>query len=222
MLRVKVFSKTSILLVIMSGAIINFLVYRFTPDYSGPITATCLTAICTWILIHNKMRWSDLGLRKMDKPIKLVWQVPIAFVLMVLVAAGSNALISMIFGETVLSQSRFEGMEGNLPMFIKWVLISWVVGAFMEEMIFRGFILNIIEKLIHNTKYAIIVAILFQGFLFGLVHFYNRGIVGALVIFNLSIVLGILYVKFNRNLWPLILAHGIMNMLSFVGEYIEG
>ncbi|RDY59912.1 CPBP family intramembrane glutamic endopeptidase [Flagellimonas nanhaiensis] len=220
MLKIKVFSRTSILFVIIAGAIINFTTYQLTQDYAGPITAICIALICTWILAQNKMGWSDFGLRKMEKPIRLLWQVPMTFVLTILAAAGSSYLFSMVFGDPIPDQSRFEGMEGNLPMFIKWVLISWVVGAFLEEMIFRGFVLNVVEELMENFKYPTTVAVLSQGFLFGLVHFYNRGIVGALIIFSISLVLGFLYIKFRRNLWPLILAHGIMNMLSFIGEYM--
>lgn len=211
---------TSLIIVISFGAVVNFLVYQFQPDLAGPITASSLMLVSSILLYNDGLRWSDLGLRKMRKPYRLIWQVPTTFILTLAAALIGNFLFSSVFGEVVPYQTRFEGMEGNVMMFIKWVVIGWIVGGFFEELIFRGFLLHYFEKVFESNKYATLIAVLAQGFIFGLVHFYNRGIVGALSIFIVSLVLGSLYLKFKRNLWPLILAHGIMDTLSFLEEFL--
>jgi membrane protease YdiL (CAAX protease family) len=88
-------------------------------------------------------------------------------------------------------------------------------------MIFRGFLFGHIEKIFGYFRWATAVAVIGQAFLFcGLVHFYNRGLVGGLTIFCVGLVLGVLYIKLGRNLWPLILAHGIIDTLSFLEDFL--
>jgi membrane protease YdiL (CAAX protease family) len=65
------------------------------------------------------------------------------------------------------------------------------------------------------------MAVLLQAFLFGAVHVYNRGLFGLLVLGAVGAVLGIFYLVFHRNLWPVILAHGMGNTLGFLVRYLD-
>ncbi len=111
-------------------------------------------------------------------------------------------------------------MAGNVPMFLMWVAYGWIVGGFMEEMIFRGFILHHVLKIFEGSRSKFFIAVFSQAFLFGLVHFYNRGIIGGLMILIAGLVIGFLYLRFGKNLWPVILAHGIMDTLSFLEDFL--
>jgi membrane protease YdiL (CAAX protease family) len=53
------------------------------------------------------------------------------------------------------------------------------------------------------------------------VHAYNRGLFGLLVLGAVGAVLGAFYLMFRRNLWPLILAHGLGNTLGFLADYFD-
>ena len=207
-------------LVVSIGALVNYLVFQATQDYAGPITAALLLLLCSSVIRLNGSSWKELGLKKVDRPLRLLWQVPLVMVVTIAVGALGTKLLLMVFEAPVPSQSRFEGIEGNLIMFIQWSLIGWIVGGFMEEMIFRGFLLNQFAKLFRNHRMANFLAVLCQAFLFGAIHFYNRGIVGGLSIFMVSIALGLFYLRFNKNLWPLIIAHGIIDTLSFLEDFL--
>ncbi|GMN09561.1 hypothetical protein MTsPCn9_16040 [Croceitalea sp. MTPC9] len=207
-------------IVVLSGCFLNRLTYQFLPDYSGPITATILIILCTVLIKSSKQQWSEYGLLKPKKPLRLLWKVLLVMVLTIAAGVLASKVFGSLFDSNAIAQTRFEGMEGNIPMFVMWVVIGWVVGGFFEEMIFRGFLLNNFEKLFDRSKWATVLAIIAQAFLFGLVHFYNRGIVGGLTIFTVAIVLGILYIRFGRNLWPLIIAHGIIDTLSFLEDFM--
>jgi membrane protease YdiL (CAAX protease family) len=220
MLKSQTILLKNILTIILSGILLNWLTYQLAPDYSGPITATLLVIICTIIIRKSKEKWTDYGLIQVEKPVTLLWKVPLIMILTIAAGVIASKVFSSIFESSAIAQSRFEGMEGNLTMFLTWVVIGWVVGGFFEEMIFRGFLLNNFEKLFGKTQRATILAVLSQAFLFGLVHFYNRGIVGGLTIFVVAIVLGFLYIRLGRNLWPLIIAHGIIDTLSFLEDFL--
>jgi len=209
-----------LLIVILSGSILNWLTYQFFPDYSGPITATLLFVICTLLIKKSNGKWANYGFLKPNKPISLLWKVPLIMILTIVAGVLASKGFSWVFESNPITQARFEGLEENLPLFLLWVAIGWLVGGFFEEMIFRGFLLNNFEKLFGENNRATLLAILSQAFLFGLVHFYNRGIVGGLTIFVVAIVLGILYIRLGRNLWPLIIAHGIIDTLSFLEDFL--
>ncbi len=211
-----------LLSVILFAGIVNWFSYQFFPHYAGPITATLVVIWCTLILRKYDEKWADYGLTKVKSPIRLLWQVPLVLVLTIAAGVLANFLFSSLFETNPVSQSRFEGMEGNLVLFLMWVAIGWMVGGFFEEMIFRGFLLNHFEQLFGKTNRATFMAICSQAFLFGLIHFYNRGWAGGFTIFVVALVMGLLYIRLGRNLWPLILAHGIVDTLSFLEDYLGG
>ncbi len=211
---------SNLIAVLASGIAVNAISYQFFPDYSGPVTATCLTVLCTVLIRQQGESWKDYGFVFQGKWVKLLWQVPLVFLLTVIAGAGTKKLMTLLVEVQPHVQSRFEGMEGNLPMFLLWTAIGWAVGGFMEEMIFRGFLLGQFERLLRKTKWATAMAVCAQAFLFGLVHFYNRGIAGGVTIFMVGVVMGILYLRLGRSLWPLILAHGIVDTLSFLEDYL--
>ncbi len=210
----------SLLVVIVIGALTNWIVYNYTTDYAGPITAALLTILCTVLLKINNSNWKELGFRKPNKLVSIVWQVPLILVSIIILMGIYHYLFIETLGFSIPEQERFAGMEGNIKMLIKWLIISWIVGAFMEELIFRGFLLNYFESLLAPLKLSTTFAVIIQALLFASVHFYNRGFIGALSIFIFSSILGFYYIKFKRNLWALILAHGIMNTLSFIEDYL--
>ncbi|GAB4519520.1 MAG: hypothetical protein Tsb004_30590 [Allomuricauda sp.] len=172
------------------------------------------------MLYKKSETWKNYGLLKVEKPWRLLWQVPMCLVITILVGALANELFSNFLGVQVMPQNRFAALSGNLPLFLIWLVIGWVVGGFFEEMIFRGFLLGHIESLFGKYRWSAAVGVVGQAFLFGLVHFYNRGIVGGLTIFIVGITMGILFLGLRRNLWPLIIAHGIIDTLSFIEDFL--
>jgi len=85
----------------------------------------------------------------------------------------------------------------------------------LEELLDRGFLINWFEKLFSKTSIATILAVILQALIFGFRHSYDlsdRSIRVGLI----GLIMGIAYVKFGRNLWPLIIAHCVLNTMSMV------
>ena len=87
--------------------------------------------------------------------------------------------------------------------------------SMLEELLDRGFLMNWIERLFSSTTFATIIAVVLQAAIFGFRHSYDfsaRSLSAGII----GLIMGIAYVKFGRNLWPLIIAHCILNTMSMV------
>ena len=91
--------------------------------------------------------------------------------------------------------------------------LVWLIAAFGEEFFFRGLLLTAVAELFGGSRMAWALAVVVQAAAFGLVHAY-QGPVQAIAIGIGGLVYGAAFLYAGRNLWPLILAHGINNSLG--------
>ena len=186
---------------------------------------SCTTLIVAyWRMKVRGVTWKDLGLRK-----------PKSFLNTILISGGIlaatlaslvlfNMLIDMlpIFIEPDVSDesavSKFGDLKGNWWLFFS-IIPMVLLESMLEELLDRGFLINWFEKLFSKTSIATILAVILQAATFGFRHSYDiseRSITVAII----GLIMGIAYVKFGRNLWPLIIAHCLLNTMSMVGRVI--
>jgi hypothetical protein len=84
--------------------------------------------------------------------------------------------------------------------------------ALVEEAVFRGLPWYYFS-LIRPNQRPILVYILLTSILFSAIH-YEQGPHGMIAAFSLGIVSALFYVKI-QNLWPLVIGHFIMDIISF-------
>ena len=104
--------------------------------------------------------------------------------------------------------TRFE----SVGYFVMTIIIVAVLPGVGEELLFRGFLQNILRRLFHNDHIAIWVA----AFLFGAIHFQFYGIVPRML---LGALFGYLYLWTGNLLIP-ILAHFFNNAISLFALFI--
>lgn len=94
-----------------------------------------------------------------------------------------------------------------------WVVLcsTLIIGPSIEEVLFRGIALN---GLLYKQKPA--SAIISTALLFALVHLDYHKLFSA---FILGLILGVLYIKTNRNLLFCIICHIFVNVVSFFGLF---
>ena len=213
-------ARNDVAITLLFMAVVNVAVYQVTWVYAGPITAL-LTIILTTALIRRQgIGWADLGLCRPRNIWITLAQAAFTFIGTGVVLYFAYQLVGLYFEEAETAVSRFGDMEGNLPLYLWWVLLGWVCGGFIEEMLFRGFFLSRIEAMIGRRWLSTVIAIIFQAAVFGVIHFYYQGAFGALTIFAAACFIGGCYVLFGRNLWPLILSHGLLDTLGFLGDFL--
>lgn len=138
----------------------------------------------------------------------------VAFVAMQTIAA--NILIALGTDLQGIDQSRFNAIEGNLPLFVLLLSLAWTTIAFGEELYYRAFL---ITRMVDGARIGRWNAILIAGVVFGLVHF-AEGPLGVLSNGSFGVLFGWIYLRSGRNLWITILGHGLLNTLRFTLLYV--
>jgi membrane protease YdiL (CAAX protease family) len=116
--------------------------------------------------------------------------------------------------------SGFADIEGNLALLLVFLLLSWTLAAFVEEVAFRGYLQTRIRDVLGPGRAGIVVAVLVSSLLFGLVHS-EQGLIGALVVTLDAVAFSVVRYRY-RTLWASVLAHGFNNTIGFVAFYLVG
>ena len=176
--------------------------------------------VATWRMRARGVTWTELGLRKPDN-IKKVVVATVAILAMAITSIvifqslkdGLSLDVSPdISNETAVS--RFGDLENNWSLFFAIIPLIWLE-SFLEEVLDRGFLMNWIERMFSSTLLATVLAVILQATIFGFRHsndLSERSITVGLI----GLAMGVGYVVFGRNLWPLILAHCALNTSSML------
>jgi membrane protease YdiL (CAAX protease family) len=153
------------------------------------------------------------------------WKVTIFWSLLLGTAlAFASTLLVEPFSDKVTKSktdhSAFDNLRGNWKNLILVLVTVWLLVAFVEEIIFRGYMMGDIAELLGTSKAALAVNVIVSSILFGLAHWYqgksgvlSTGIVGA--------VLGILFIASGFNLWLPILTHGFIDTVGLFMIYVN-
>jgi len=117
--------------------------------------------------------------------------------------------------------SKFKDVQGNLELAVLGVFYASIGAGFYEEFMFRGFLMQGLAMLFGAGRGAWIVACILQGVLFGLAHAYQNPL-GIAITGTLGILMGILVLASGRDLWPVIIGHGLFDASRFVLFYFQG
>jgi hypothetical protein len=176
--------------------------------------------VATWRMRARGVTWKDLGLRK-PKSIRKTFVVSAIILAAVVISIMTFQIIkdqlpfslaSDTSSETAVS--KFGELKGNWGHFFLIIPFIWLE-SMLEEMLDRGFLMNWLERLFSMTSFATVIAVVLQAVIFGFRHsndLSERSITVGLI----GLVMGIAYVKFGRNLWPLIIAHCLLNTMSMM------
>ncbi len=138
-----------------------------------------------------------------------------AFIL--ILGIGLQYLLGLF--ELKQDSSDFKVFLADPLMFIYGLTaISWFAAAFGEEVLFRGFLMRHLYRLFGSTNIAAGFAVVSQALIFASLHL-NQAIAGAIAAFMIACVLGAAFYKMGRNLWPLIIAHGVYDNAAFILMY---
>jgi membrane protease YdiL (CAAX protease family) len=164
--------------------------------YSGPIAIVLAMVLATVLLARRGESWRSLGLAR---PPHL-----------------GRAAAWTVGGFLVQPQDlgRLGDIQHDTTRYLVLLIpVGWGTAAFGEELIFRGFLNTRMATAFGGGHAAIALSVLAQALLFGLGHAYlgPRGIMNAATI---GLVSGAVYWANGRNLWPLVIAHGLVDSVG--------
>lgn len=113
-------------------------------------------------------------------------------------------------------------MSGNVELLFIYGALAWILAAFGEEMVYRGYLMNQVADLIKNKRMAWAVSAIVISALFGFAHM-DQGVTGMIDEGLMGMCLALLYLAFGRSLAVPIIAHGVADtidiFLIFLGKY---
>jgi len=198
----------------------------FHLDYLGllPVSKTPYLFLLGWISIRLRgLRWKDVGLRFGPEP---DWPLTKILLIGFVVGIGMEAL-ELFATQPLLTKLLHQGPDlhelqrlvGNTQLLILGVFLAWILAAFAEETVCRGYLLNRFTDFFGRSTSGWIVSAVVVTLLFGLAHF-PQGPTGILENIIDGAILAAVYFATNRNLLAPIIAHGIQDTVDVVLIYL--
>jgi len=118
--------------------------------------------------------------------------------------------------------SGFPAVRGNLKFALVIVALIWILAAFGEELVYRGYLMNRVADLGRGTRTAWIVSLFLISAVFGFSH-YQQGLTGIIEEGSDGLILGLMYLAYRRNLAVPIVTHAVCDTIDiallFLGKY---
>lgn len=222
----KIFLGISVMLLLAGNFALNYVAQTFFSssllDIYSPgfwlliANATFISAI---FLISKKATgwsWRKLGLAR---PVN--WWTPVVasillFIAIVLVSEFLRPFL-MSFGNE-LNIDHLLVINKNLPVLILALILVWVKGAILEELIFRAFLINALDIILGRNGYSVWVSVGISSLIFGLMHAW-QGPGGIMFTAIIGLFFGITYILNGRRIWSIIFIHGIVDTISMISIY---
>ena len=183
----------------------------------APVLAMALPLLAaTAFLYRSGTTWRDLGfLRAM--PFGRFVRLALGATVGAFVVTGFlvTPVLRELGAPPVDASLLVDAIEGNTAVYLLFLFpVTWGSAAFGEELLARGFLLQRFSLLLGTTG-----GMVMQALVFALGHGY-QGFTGMVNLFVVGLVLGYVYLRSGRNLWPVIVAHGLINTLSITLVYL--
>jgi len=169
---------------------------------------------CGLVLLRGE-RLADIGLKKPESWTRtLIIGVGFAAIVFIAIYLSEKAGFRRDLG-------KFKDVHGNPELAFVAVLYALIGAGFYEEFTFRGFLMQGMAMLFGGSRGAWIGACILQGALFGAAHAYQNPL-GIAITGTLGILMGLLVLASGRNLWAVIIGHGLFDASRFVLFYFQG
>lgn len=195
--------------------ILSVILILTIPQY-GVILSFIMVSI---YLIRNKNRKElskSIGLRR---PKNLLTLIIISALLGVLIELTTEIFFNPIIEKLTHSKIDLSEVElSSIGAYLTWIVIGFVLGGLLEEILFRGFLITRISKFLKENKASDFLALFITSILFGLCHLY-QGWSGVISTGLIGFIFGIIFLAFGKNLWYSILTHGFVNVTALTILY---
>jgi membrane protease YdiL (CAAX protease family) len=193
-----------------------------------PVVA-CLVLPGPGVLLAAAIVAAILAIRRdiRSMVLKLWWRDPMSSIALG-VAAGLAIVMLDSFAidpfvqrlvHTSADVGAFSAVQGNVSAYLRLLLIGLLVGAFAEELIFRGFLIGWGSRLFGRR--ALLPAVIISSALFGFSHLY-QGPAGVIETGVVGLLLATLYIGGGCKLLPCSFAHITVDAFGITELYSNG
>lgn len=199
---------------------------RFNAIGAGSIAMWCGIFVATYFMKKQDISWKERGLtlpvgtRNWFKSFGLAL---LAMVMVLVFMALVVPIISDLLGVSIPESAtdRFEFFLGKPFVFFAYlVLVIWIGAAMGEELLMRGFLLNSLISFFGDDKKGMTLAVILHALIFGMLHI-SQGVPGIISTGVVAVIFAVIYLLNGRKLFPLIIAHGLINSISIIAYYVS-
>jgi membrane protease YdiL (CAAX protease family) len=184
------------------------------------IPSLLLLAMAVVSLAVRRAGLGSLGLRRLTHG----WRVAGLVLVLTVLWSVFQLSVTMPIANHVSGHRQdldaFDDLQGNVGLLLVLLVVGWVLGAVVEEVAYRGYLLTRIREAIGHGRVGVWLAVLASSLLFGLAHT-EQGAVGVAVVTLDGLFFCALRYRF-RSLWASVLAHGCNNTLGFLAFFLVG
>ncbi|GCE20404.1 CPBP family glutamic-type intramembrane protease [Dictyobacter kobayashii] len=163
--------------------------------------------------------WSQMGLRT---PLRWRFTILSGLIGGLILFAISTLVVGPIvtaITHTTPDTQVFNTVRGNPGELFTTLISIWSTVAFGEELVYRGYLFNRIADIFGGGGAGWTIALFGQAIIFGSSHIY-QGMAGVLLTGAYGFLSGIFYLLYKRNLWPCVIAHGLIDTISIVLTFL--
>ncbi len=179
-----------------------------------PFSKTPELLLLGWVSLRVRgLRWRDVGFTRYRS-----WKATIAIgvvlgtVLETFQLLVTQPILSKIFGKEP-DLDLFRMVTGNIKMTALFIVLSWTMAAYGEELFWRGYLMNRVADVFGRSRTAWIASLAVISIAFGLAHGY-QGLTGWIEEGLAGLALGVMYLRTGRNLAVPIVAHGVCDTID--------
>ena len=179
--------------------------------------------VVAWLSLRlRRIKWKEVGFtRYRSWATTLLLGVSCGVGLELFDLFAKQPLLTRLLGKPP-DLSGFPAVRGNFKFALLIIAIIWIVAAFGEELVYRGYMMNRVADFGGGTRSAWILSLFLISTIFGLAH-YEQGLTGIIEEGSDGLILGLMYLGCRRNLAIPIVAHGICDTIDvallFLGKY---
>lgn len=219
----KVLLGLSLMILLAAYFALSFIIYIYFPESSlrpksqGFWIYILNIFIASTIMLLNKWTlhwsWDELGFKKPKS-----WWQPILVTILTLISLVlfSRYIQPLIGGEPSIAHLMV--VKQNLPLLILALVLVWITAAFLQELVFRAFLIEALDFILGRNGWSIWIALIISSLIFGLIQGW-QGLSGVLASACIGFIFGTAYILNGKRIWPLIIVHGIADTMSLVSIY---
>jgi hypothetical protein len=182
------------------------------------VPLTAITAVSVAVLFLDGVHSLGLG----ASPVS-IWLLPQTVGVLLTVYLIKGVLIDFVAAKWMAMPrqdfTEAEKVFKNFPLLARLLATGWLA-AIGEELIFRGFLQTAITEVSRELGAvpSVALAVSLPALLFGVAH-KSQGAAGVLTATTVGVCFGAWFAGNGGNLWPVLLAHGLINSITFIAMY---
>ena len=204
------FNPVVIILIILTSSLLTY----FTGGL-GYIFGILMALTAFWA---GKFKWSEFGVGKFNVGRTIIRAMLYSVGIFLLVDLAIQPIVEQSFGEIDLS--ALDGIRGNLVSYLLFIGFMWVVAAFGEEFLYRGFFMQRLAGVLGDTDRAWLISAVLISALFGLAHSY-QGLSGVIATGLIGFIFAMIFYRNRKNLAQAMLTHGFYDVIGITLIYLE-